>query len=520
MQANAHERPQSSPLQVESAMLSHPGLKRRNNEDYVTFFEPDGADELLSSGRLYIVADGVGGAAQGERASKFAAEKIKYEYYRTHQTDMSPGERLRAGISQANKDIYTYASDNFQRMATTAVAAVIRGQLLTVANVGDSRAYLIRGGNSWQITHDHNTIGELVRNELMTAEEALHSKAKNRLTRSIGGENQVSVDLFEDIPLQPGDQILLCSDGLYRYTSGDELARRVGTADPGKAIAGLVEYAKQQGGADNISVILISIQQSIEPVGASASAKARGDLPSSVNLEEMDTDPYFVHPAANDQIRRASGREVSLPSSMQGGMTLSAFVRKFAPWLAVGILLVFVVILVIILAIDRLTISNPGSQLPRPIRTNMPLPSVAWGLTETAITQAAVGIVQATLTSHSMEQTQKNMAATQRTLRNFATLPSQPSTIDGLVGDWLIENEPGDTLSAILGGQFEVAPPYYYISTYQDNGGTILYENRTMIPEPYSEILPGWRAEINRAAGPADCAAGFQGAWAQRKEAD
>ncbi len=515
MQANANERPQSPPLQVESAAITHPGLKRRNNEDYATFFEPDSAEELLSSGRLYIVADGVGGAAQGERASKFAAEKIKYEYYRTRRTEMSPGERLRAGIDQANKDIYTYASDNFQRMATTMVAAVIRGQQLTVANVGDSRAYLIRGGKPWRITHDHNTIGELVRNELMTAEEALHSKAKNRLTRSIGGENQVSIDLFEDIPLQPGDQILLCSDGLYRYASDEELARMVGTADPGKTIAGLVEYANQRGGADNISVILISIRQSIDPVGAPASAKARGDLPSSVNLDEMDTDPYFVHPAANDQVARASSREVSLPSSKrEGGATISAFVRKFAPWLAVGILLVFVIILFIILAIDRLTISNIGSQLPLSIRTNTPLSSAAWGLSETAICQAAVGIVQANLTPQPMDQTQKRMAATQQTLLSIATLPSQPSTTEALVGGCVIEMEPGDALSAVMGRQFDVEPPYYYFSTCQDNGGTIFCENRTLNPEPYREILPGWWVETYDAAGPADCAAGFQGIWA------
>lgn len=145
-------------FQIFSAPLSDPGRKRRNNEDWTAQFEPPTFEERLQSGCLYIVADGVGGAAKGERASQYAAQKVLYDYY--HHLELPPAERLRMAMRQAGNEIYQYAEEQGEgRMATTMVAAVILGDKLIVANVGDSRAYLYRDGTTHQITRDHSLVG-------------------------------------------------------------------------------------------------------------------------------------------------------------------------------------------------------------------------------------------------------------------------------------------------------------------------------------------------------------------------
>jgi PPM family protein phosphatase len=245
-------------FQIESANLSDPGRKRQNNEDFIASFEPEDADELSTSGCLYIVADGVGGAIKGEKASRYAAQKVLFEYYR--HPELPVDERLRVSMRQAGNDIFLYAQDNHEsRMATTMVAASIRNDQLTVANVGDSRAYMIRGESIQQITHDHSLVGEMVRDGLMSEAESHNSKVKNLLTRSLGGELDAHIDIFPDISLQPGDRILLCSDGLSRYAQRDDLYAMTHQGAPEEVVKTLVGYANQRGGVDNTSVILIVV---------------------------------------------------------------------------------------------------------------------------------------------------------------------------------------------------------------------------------------------------------------------
>ena len=144
-------------------------------------------------------------------------------------------------------------------MATTMVAAVIKDDGLLVAHVGDSRAYLIRYGQVKQLTHDHSLVGEMIRDGVMTEEEALVSKAKNRLTRSLGGEENVQIDLTAEIPLEPGDRILLCTDGLTRYALPADLLEMVSNRSPAQAVQSLINFANQRGGADNVTAIVISV---------------------------------------------------------------------------------------------------------------------------------------------------------------------------------------------------------------------------------------------------------------------
>ena len=149
-------------LWVYSASRSHVGRKRKNNEDSVASFEPDDLEEIETKGQLYIVADGVGGAMKGEKASQYAASKVLYDFFQ--KTHADPGKSLSTSMQQVNADIYNYSHTeaHYGKMATTMVAAAIFHNNLVVANVGDSRAYLIRDGVTKQITRDHNIAAELV----------------------------------------------------------------------------------------------------------------------------------------------------------------------------------------------------------------------------------------------------------------------------------------------------------------------------------------------------------------------
>lgn len=240
---------------VISAAVTDPG-RRPNNEDFFAFFEPADPEERKNSGCIYIVADGVGGAAVGERASKYASEKVLYEYI---HSSGEPAIRLRKAMIKANREIYDYADAKDMRMATTMTVAIIIESKLIVANVGDSRVYLIRGEEVRQITNDHNIVGEFVKDGKFTEEEALKSKAKNRLTRSIGGNDSVQVDVFDAVDLQPNDKLLLCTDGLTRYALKKDVAEITKKDRPDQIAKDAIDFVKKRGrgGADNISVLVV-----------------------------------------------------------------------------------------------------------------------------------------------------------------------------------------------------------------------------------------------------------------------
>ena len=281
-----------SGFEVTTSANTHAGRHRPNNQDYVAFFEPGNLEELLSSGRLYIVADGVGGASQGERASKYAAEKVLVEYY--HFPEVESGERLQRIMRQAGNEIYNYAAQSIDssRMATTIVAAVVTEKTLILANVGDSRGYIIRDGAVHQITTDHTELNEMIKDGRLTEEEARRTTGKNRVTRSLGGELNVQVDIFGDIPLKEGDKILLCSDGLTKHTSNDNLVELTKEGTPQMITKRLIDYANQKGGVDNISVIIVSIGKEID-LADTQQEKANHLISTPVSLEDMPTETFF-----------------------------------------------------------------------------------------------------------------------------------------------------------------------------------------------------------------------------------
>ena len=262
---------------VESSQLSDVGQKRRHNEDYVGFYEPGGLAELEAHGRLYVLADGVGGAAAGEVASQYTVKKIIHTYYQNPGGE--PGPRLKRAIEEANAEVFAQnrrRSDN-REMATTVVAAVIRGSELTVANVGDSRAYVVRGDTIEQITEDHSLVAEMISDGSITAEQAETHPYRHVILRSVGAHETVQVDLFSRT-LAPNDILILCSDGLTRHVSDRELAEIVRLYPTDEAARRLVALANERGGDDNITISITHVSNSTVQ-GKTASAGQPPDMP-------------------------------------------------------------------------------------------------------------------------------------------------------------------------------------------------------------------------------------------------
>lgn len=233
------------------------GKKRDNNEDNSGAFEPQDKHQLNQSGRLFIVADGMGGHQQGEKASSFAVETLLKVYYEA--PEISPEKRLRDIIKQINQKLIEYSEKNLprgERTGTTLVAAVVRKGKLMVANVGDSRAYLIRDGKVKQITRDHSLVAEMVRAGTLSEAEARESKFRNRLSRSVGGSPNLEVDIHPPIHLRLGDIVLLCTDGLTGYVSEKDIleAAHGGAKDIAER---LISLANERGGADNITASVV-----------------------------------------------------------------------------------------------------------------------------------------------------------------------------------------------------------------------------------------------------------------------
>jgi len=235
---------------LEVAALSDVGCVRTNNED--TF----GYDEAAG---IYVVCDGMGGMAAGEVASAIARETVlKVFAARAEYTDTEA--RLEAAIEAANDAVRHAATlHNRQGMGTTLVAAVVTGSRLMVGNVGDSRAYLFHNGVWEQFTLDHSYANELVRQGTVRLEDIHKVDLKGMesvITRAIGAADEVDPD-FYTADLDEGDTLLLASDGLTRYAGDAEFGSLIDTADLGGSCARLIQAAKDAGGADNITCLLL-----------------------------------------------------------------------------------------------------------------------------------------------------------------------------------------------------------------------------------------------------------------------
>jgi protein phosphatase len=242
---------------VSAVMRSDTGLVRGHNEDFVAGYEPEDAAAQIVHGWFYIVADGVGGADAGEIASQYASEQA-VQHYLTTYVAYDWGERVLGAMQEANTDLRRLASErnDKRRMATTMVAAAIHNNRVVIGNVGDSRAYLWRDGELIQLTKDQSLVARLLEEGAITADEAATHPHRNIILSSIGSEKRPPIDLYER-DLRPGDLLLLCSDGLIRHVSDEEICAIIGSMDKHEAADDLVQLARQRGGEDNISVAIV-----------------------------------------------------------------------------------------------------------------------------------------------------------------------------------------------------------------------------------------------------------------------
>lgn len=242
---------------VEYAALSDIGFRRRNNQDaYVIQKAPD-REFWDAHGHLFLVADGMGGHAVGELASKLAADTVPLTFQK--QRDLGLPDALRASLEVANNTIYERGRLNrdFLRMGTTCTTLVLSSEGAIVAHVGDSRAYRIRGSVIEQITFDHSLQWELIRQGAMSPEEVYEREPRNVITRCLGPDPRVDVDTEGPFPVQPGDVYVLCSDGLHGLVSDSEIGMIGKELGPADACQLLVDLANVRGGNDNITVVVV-----------------------------------------------------------------------------------------------------------------------------------------------------------------------------------------------------------------------------------------------------------------------
>jgi serine/threonine protein phosphatase PrpC len=245
------ERPPAA-VQLEVGQFSHPGRKRKNNEDWLGTYQPEDAGSLSAKGSLFLVADGMGGHQSGEMASRLAVHEIIRHYKEDPGSDVAAS--LQQGIELANEALYGRAQGiQARRWGTTLVAAVIRSSELWLANVGDSRAYLLRNRELLQLSRDHSLAAEL------GSSPGEPEIARHVITRALGLKPRVDVDMFPPFELHAGDRILLCSDGLTTPLSDREIRDIAVQRGTQAATEELVRAANSQGGPDNISVILIQV---------------------------------------------------------------------------------------------------------------------------------------------------------------------------------------------------------------------------------------------------------------------
>ena len=249
---------------VEVAGSTDPGCVRKNNEDNFAVEADLG---------LLVVADGMGGHNSGEVASDIACKTIA-EYARKMiggdktmvpeggAAGLTPrGRQLEFFVKSANTMIYEKgrAFPKDAGMGTTVVAAIVDAKSMTVAHVGDSRLYLWRRGELTQLTEDHSLVGEQVKRGQLTADEAARSTMQNILTRALGADKDVQVDVAEH-PLMPGDVVLLASDGLSKMVLDADVAATIAAeAEPQKIVDTLIAKSREAGGVDNISIVVAKV---------------------------------------------------------------------------------------------------------------------------------------------------------------------------------------------------------------------------------------------------------------------
>jgi PPM family protein phosphatase len=291
-------------LELQPFGVTDAGKVRQNNED--ALLVGDGEDETL-----FVVADGIGGFEAGEVASSLAVEVLK---------DLRPDRSFKSAIAEANRRILAAGrtDEKLSGMGTTVVAirfgGTQRDPMAEVAHVGDSRAYLVRGGEMNPITEDHSLVAELVRSGDLTRDQAAEHPQKNLITRALGADEDVAVDTAK-LPIESGDRVLLCSDGLSDMVPEARISEILldSPEDPERAARGLLAAALDAGGNDNITVIVVDVKEQAPPprrvrrrsAGHSGTSEMRAVEPQVLQPQDGRTTPPAESPRrTQDRARR------------------------------------------------------------------------------------------------------------------------------------------------------------------------------------------------------------------------
>jgi protein phosphatase len=247
-------------MRITSAGITNVGMKRQNNEDNYLI-----NDEL----GLYIVCDGMGGHAGGEYASQIAVTTVEevLSNIRDENAELDASadeqvtqEKIKYAVRLAGKRIYERAQTDpeFRGMGTTAVILLFRKGMTYLAHVGDSRGYLVRGGEITQRTEDHSWVNEQIKAGLITADTAKHHRFRNIITRSLGFQEEVEIDT-QVLRAEPGDLYLLCSDGLSNLVDDREMAELLVEKSFQESARDMIEIANGRGGDDNITLVVARV---------------------------------------------------------------------------------------------------------------------------------------------------------------------------------------------------------------------------------------------------------------------
>jgi protein phosphatase len=283
-----------------TAAVTDPGRRRRQNEDAFVREPP-----------LFAVADGMGGAQAGEIASRLAAAAL-----RQPSDDESGDGRKRVVqlIQEANRRVYERSSEDeaVSGMGTTMTVALVEDSAVWIGHVGDSRAYRVRDGSLEQLTEDHSLVAELVRSGKLSPEEAEIHPQRSVITRALGTDPDVDVDVFS-VPPEPGDLFMICSDGLTAMVTDDTILEIIEDHrdDLDRSARRLVDAANRGGGEDNITVVLFEIAQA-EVGQPEAPAKGADD----VTLTELDQVPTLEYAAPSPARRGRRSRRVAVIAAL------------------------------------------------------------------------------------------------------------------------------------------------------------------------------------------------------------
>ena len=268
-------------FEIDASVQTDKGCVREINEDSGRMVRPADPALLATKGTLVVVADGMGGHSAGEVASQMAADVVIRRYY---EMSAEPGAALKRAVEEANRQIHEAAANDEAKhgMGTTCTALALCRGTAYAAHVGDSRLYMLRGGQLYQLSEDHSAVNEMVKLGLITKEQARTHEDKNVILRALGTTPEVEVSVLDPFSVREGDRFLLCSDGLHDLVLENEIASVLSESEDIHAAGEqLIAMAKERGGHDNITVGIIAIM----PEGTAA-AEA-GNMRATRELEAI-----------------------------------------------------------------------------------------------------------------------------------------------------------------------------------------------------------------------------------------